>query len=1187
MLTLQRASAGSGKTYTLARTFIRMLISIPDGNGHLRLREVPEVADAASHILGITFTNKATAEMRERIVERLADLAGRTPDSATPYLDDYCREFGCQPSKIRVLARAALESLLNDYSNFQISTIDSFFQNVLRTFAYEVDINDGYQVELDNELLIDTGIDILMRDVADGKSDPETIHWLRELMDRSLASGGKWNMFIADSGTSHKVSVRKSLRTVVAQMDREEFKRRRKEFDEYFAEHPDYSDTVARYRSLYVAPLEKLQREARSKATALRDAFVSRGLDIREAGAAYMHSHADKVAAAASPLELPAFKYEGTVDKISASPAGVLSAKGKKMGLSAADTEVLADAALGFYEAVEAWERALQTPETMLWLLYEPTLSYPALMHRIRENVKEFLQSNNLVELSDTSTLLGRIIGDDETPFIYERLGPRLHHYLIDEFQDTSALQWENLRPLVSESTANAFDNLIIGDAKQSIYRFRNADPSLISTVVPAQFAAMPLRVAGASRAENTNHRSLRRIVEFNNLFFLMAASQLDRADEATGIPAENHSLSELYSNVVQFPRKRDDEGYVEIRFLPKEAAGGGSDDDDSPSEFHYVGPMIDRLLDRGYRQSDIAVLVDTNKDGAEVISALVDHNNRPDATRRIDFISDESLRLESSRAVRIIVSTLEMVAVASLPDEEDTGKPLKDSVSKSELNSLFRHFAESHPELDPEECIREFFSSPDARKPLTDIVEGIHSVTLPALCEAIIDVFVPDSLKEAEAPFIAAFQDALLDYCDSYPADAASFIEWWNLKGARMSLSSPAGIDAVRVMTIHKSKGLEFNCVILPGFNPEFGTTTQRGTKKSYLWLPPLLSVPEHPLPPLLPVEINHALMPASPLAPEYLENLYGETMDRLNFAYVAFTRAVKELYIVSTCPSDRILKEWELPAGARGFREMAWFFFAPDKDAPARHEAEGADAETAESLPGLGQVRFEEDSAEGGWTVIYGSPVAEPAAGRTSDDENTGGPKVVMARSYAPNSRKLNLTYKSRASIGEEDDVDTDTISSDPRKRGNLLHDILSDIAVASDLDMAVRRRVVSGELTPEGAAEAKAMLAEALGREEVREWFDGSMRVINERPFLAGGSEWRPDRMLIDEAGRRAVVVDYKFGSVSDANYKKNHAGYSRQVARYVSMLSQATGYKDVSGYIWYIGRGTVEKVSSESK
>lgn len=1229
MVNLQRASAGSGKTYALARAYIKMLISETDASGRYRLRPEGALPEAVRRILAITFTNKATAEMKSRIVTRLAELAaaGRRLDRALPgerenviksvtYLRELSEATGASPEEISHSCDKALRAVLDDYSGFQVSTIDSFFQTVLRTFAYEVDINDSFELELDSAMLAETGIDLTMESLSEGVADESTEVWLRKLSSNAVDKGRRWNPATPASG---KDSIRAAIFQIVKQMQSEDFKRKRHSFDQWFAHNPDYAAVVDQYRQECEKEAREALAEAKKNAAAARQAFADSGLSVDSDSAAYLSAHIRAVEASADPLKFIKNNYSGLRDKIAADPTKALSSKiSSKAAYRGAATSI-ASAVSRMYEALDTWKEALTSEKVRLWSIYEPTIGFPALMHNVRAKVQEFLNENNIVELSDTNTLLSRIIGDDDAPFIYERLGSRLEHFLIDEFQDTSAMQWDNLRPLVSESVAGGFDNLIIGDAKQSIYRFRNADPSLITTRVPAHFPGQ-CRQRGDARQDNSNHRSLERIVRFNNLFFARAATALDSVNARSGIDTEQNSLTRLYGNVVQYPARMTDgyaagKGYVELNFTLRKTPKGADTGTAAAMDYAYIGPLIDSLLDRGYRQADIGILVERNEQATAVIEHLLQYTRRADRPREISFVSDESLRLSLARSVRVIVSTLELMSSSAIK----TDRYGKDHITGSAAYSTITRMAAVSQHLDFSEAYRQYMEGDEGQQSVAEVLGKMYSMTLPALVEVIVNQYVPEALQQSEAPFIAAFQDAVLDYCKVYPTDIASFLDWWRTKGSRLTLTTPRGTDAVNIMTIHKSKGLEFKCVILPQFSPTLG---KESPDNAYLWMEPALRIEGTPLPPLLPVKIDRRMAECAPARQAYLNYLYSDTMDRLNSVYVAFTRACDELYVY--CPlsktqfgiiediagsqQDEDADECSASVGAH--------HGAPDnseKKAEAKESAKEKlsnnlrntallslwlflpECEASEPAQTLSRLSDEQrawlaeepeisvsDITEGHLQITYGSPVDNPMMLRRHESSpSADAPKLRKVDSYSPGELSDILRFKRAPVAFDESDLIDEEITN-PRRRGNVLHAILADVKSIGDLDEAVRRHVISGELTPIGGEQARRQLSEALGRQEIRQWFDGSMRVLNERHLLWHGSETRPDRVLVSPDGSRAIVIDYKFGSLTKSNYDKKKKEYADQVRGYMKRISRALRIRNVEGWLWYVARDEIVRI-----
>lgn len=1238
-LNLQRASAGSGKTYALARAYIKMLISEVDSSGRRRLRPDAAMPDAVRRILAITFTNKATAEMKSRIVARMADLAAAGPQlhDAGPeqraviiknvtYLGELAEQTGATLEQVSHACDVALRAMLDDYSGFQVSTIDSFFQSVLRTFAYEVDLNDAFELELDSDMLTDTGIDLTMESLSEGTADSSTEKWLRQLSSKAADNGKRWN---PSTPTSSKDSIRNSIFKIVKQMESEHFKGKRHLFDRWFIDNPDYAAVVDKCRDeCETAPRLALE-QAKTMAKALERAFDDAGLDLYADGASYMVSHCNAILRSHDHMSFISNKYENTRDKIDADPLKTLASKVQK-GKGAAAAADLREAAMAMYGALEQWKESLDSEKVRLWSIYKPTIEFPALMHNVRMKVQQFLSDNNIVELSDTNTLLNRIIGDDDAPFIYERLGSRLEHYLIDEFQDTSKMQWENLYPLVNESEAGNFDNLIIGDAKQSIYRFRNADPSLITERVPAEFSGR-IELTGHKRADNSNHRSLERVVRFNNLFFSRAAYVLNEVNSKSGIDTTKHSLTDLYSNVVQYPARMEKDfaagkGYVELNFINSDGADTDNADgaEATADQYSHVGPLIDSLLDRGYRQKDIGILVERNEEGSAVIEHLLQYGRRADRRHDIRFVSDESLRLSLARSVRVIISTLELMATSAI--KTDTSG--RTHITGSAIYSTISRMAMQNPNLDLSEAYRQYMLTDEGQQSIGRLISHMHSMTLPALVEVIVAEYVPSALQQSEAPFIAAFQDAVLEYCKVYPTDIASFLDWWRAKGSKLTVSAPRGTNAVNIMTIHKSKGLEFKCVILPSYSPSLGKDTDPIKSASYIWMQPALQLPDGlTLPPVIPVKITRKMVDCEATRDAYLDNLYSETMDRFNSMYVAFTRACDELYVF--CPLAKTdfktlqdivnppEPEPELPvepapntkkkskstkksdlerdparvamdALAKKLRKgamLALYLLLPEcssmrgvawLDTVAESERESL-ADAAElHTSDLDGKRF---------TIRYGKPIDDPKGLLEKEKASKGVPANPpverKVESYSPAGIPDGLRFKRSPVTFDEDDL-SDEFGPDPRRRGNVLHAILAEVSVVADLPEAVKRHVVTGELTPDGGEQVLESLRKAIARPEVAPWFDGSMRVLNERHLLYNGNETRPDRVLVSPDGKQAIVIDYKFGSVSDANYNKKKQAYRNQVNGYVRGIRNALGIRQVTGWLWYVVRDELERV-----
>ena len=1158
MLQLQRASAGSGKTYLLAKKFIEYFISRRDENGRRRLRRPRELRDSLQHILAITFTNKATNEMKLRIVDKL-DALGRwtpgTPTKKVDYLEDFIKEFGCTPEEVAETCNAALKTILTDYGDFKVSTIDSFFQTVLRTFAYEADLDDTYQIELDSNYVTQMGLDTTLDEIETAGSRSQGLAWVERMMEDKATSGKGWNIF---QKKDNRNSVYGQILTASRNLAKEDFKEIREKLDEYFEENPDFFNTYHRLRDIYEKGAREAHSRMRTAARKVRNAFREAGLDMGQTGGTYLASRVNKMSdlwkwnhskEADIKFKIPEFTRKGATTR-------VFNPKAENPHLGTPTEDHIESLAREMYEAFGEWREEIMSEKFRKWNIYSATMPYVGVLQSVRDNSRLFLTDSNTVELGETNSILHRIIGEDDAPFVYERIGSRLEHFLIDEFQDTSRLQWKNLYPLLLESEGKGFDNLIIGDAKQSIYRFRNADPSLITTTVPEQFPDT-CRQCGNTPAENTNWRSSRRIVEFNNLFFRFFTREL------------SPEMETLYSNTVQPPHHKEDAGYVSLRLFETSA------DEDIPAHFAEIPGMIEDMLARGYEMKDIAVLVDTRRQGEMVIESIMNHNRREDTSVKIDFISADSLRTGESVAVQSVISILEAInngTKAELrPPDERRQKGIGDW---SKLKADFSFFAMHHQEMSLSEQLTHFLNGEYDPDSIKAMLAEMSTTVLPALVEKIIHHFIPSNMRDSDAPFLAALQDSVIDFCDSHTSDIASFLKWWEKKGSSLSISSPEGADAVQIMTVHKSKGLEFRCVIVPWSKQ---TVKPSPNEKEWLWVKPdLREAGEVPTLPWIPVWSDSKLEDTIHAA-AYQDYLKKYLTDKVNMAYVAYTRAVDELYIFTPCN----LKDGKPTSGRGRIGEYLWRL-GTDADNIIAEIAE-AYPDSRDYIPREGEFEADEECLT--WEFGHRPDRSEVIATTLSRSKEEGGPKSQPITGYFCGTEIPALKYKDPSAADmdhietgdEEPEAPEPEETDDNRERGEMLHAVMERLRTPADLPSALRRMRIKGHISRLELPELERELSAALESVAGYGWFDAGCRVINERAIAVKGRLQRPDRIVIRPDGT-GVVIDYKFGD------KRNDAAYGRQVRRYADLVVRTGLAKKCEAYIWYVGLGDIVDCSS---
>lgn len=1120
MLKIIKASAGSGKTYTLALEYITLLLGEKDKeSGTYRLANV-DGREYHRHILAVTFTNKATEEMKERIIKELAVLAGCRDGGRSPYLATLCERFATEEKKIRHAAGRALGELLFDYTNFNVSTIDSFFQIILRTFAGEIDVPYDYNIELNEKYAMQVGIrDFLSRlRRNDSLAGNPVVGWLKKYVTEKINEGSGWNIFSSISPQQGGGDLFK----FAAVINTEQYRKASRQMAEYFAE--SNGGNVGKFQVAVGNMAEKCRSLINVAARNVLQIIDDNGATdfMKTNGTAAMLCRLAKNADAINNEKTDnLFKYMEQPEKVLNKMAKNEALRNSIIRNIAPEMEKIASLYADFL--------LLNNMSRHIYTL--------GLLSGISGSVGRFRKDNNLILLSDTNELLNEVISEEDTPFIYERIGVWINNFLVDEFQDTSALQWQNFKPLLSNSLSSGNDNLIIGDEKQCIYRFRNSDPSLLQYRVKEQFGSRAM----VDGSKNVNWRSAPDIVKFNNTFFTLAAIRMDVAD--------------VYGNVVQMPndKQRKVKGYVRVEILnpPEKKRNCNSDTDENAEtgELKFTDKVLERLpselsaiLDRGYRQSDIAILVNTNTEGAAVIKRLLEYNLEETAVRNFKVISSDSLLLKNSPTVRLIISHLRYLGVAmELRDGLKTDRQELEEKIHRLLRQYEKYLNQGHT---PEQAMELAVTSPVSKADMLGEIDEFvprnsQCHNLVSVVERIIEKAVSKEAREHENPFIAALQDYVIDFSSRGNPSIRSFVDWWDRTCDKLSITSPAGVDAINVMTIHKSKGLEFPCVIIPFANWEM--CKPDGT----VWfsrdevLRTGLFDNDAAVPPIVPVKYYRQL-DTSRLASAYNERVKESVIDALNKTYVAFTRAVDELHIFTERP--------EKPAETLGSLLLSECLcdFGSDSCLPER---------------------VDELNDKHGRDVALGVTATETGytAGEIANNDRDAAelPKITSMLPYFVENRH-DLAHFDLPEV----------FYTVQQERGVLLHKILGMIHNESEVERCLKYCRVRCIVLPERYNEISSIIRRILVQnDEVRRWFARGNKVYKERTISAEGKHYRPDRVVITPDGE-TIVVDFKFGD-------KHLPSYRQQVKKYMELVAEA-GMPRVSGRIWYPLEGVIEKV-----
>jgi putative uvrD/REP helicase domain protein len=1087
-LTVYKASAGSGKTFTLASEYITLVVKNPQ--------------DYRS-ILAVTFTNKATQEMKTRILSQLYGIAHSLPDSEA-YYEQVRMKTGFSEQTIRENAAKALSLLTHHYNEFRVQTIDAFFQSVLRNLARELNLTANLRVDLNDEQVEAQAVDELINSLEEGE---EVLNWIRDYIDKNIEDDKGWNVIsqIKDFGKN---------------IFKDFYKDHKTELDNRFSDESFFNDFITDLRERRTRILNRLNEHAKQMYKKIRDANLDNP-NLFNRGANGLLSHIIKLTKG-TPSNDDTPKYvQSCIDSADKWPASKCPAKERAAIIELASASLCSDLKILNDYRIKDW-REYQSCNLTL-----KHLSQLRLLHAISEAVDEINKDTNRFMLSNTQSLLCTLMKDSDTPFVFEKMGAYLKHIMIDEFQDTSTIQWNNFRKLLDNCMAQVDShNLIVGDVKQSIYRWRQGDWKLLNNI-EHEFTKEQIKIEPL----DTNYRSEENIIRFNNAFFKQAVLQTVKELESEEIQGATE-LVEAYKEIEQKPRKDNGKGCVRIKLFRYDSKNAS---DYKQKILNELIENIRQLLDQGYKQKDIAILARSKT----VIPDIVDSFQNIDTN--VSLVSDEAFRLDASLAVNVIIEALRLL---THPHDKLTESKLvklyQQQVIKTgkDINDLF--VGENSTELKsflPSGYIDKFESL--SRLSLIDLVDEIYSL------------FSLDSL-EGQSAYVCTFYDTLNEYLCDHPADIDDFIEEWEDTLSNNTIQSDE-VDGIRLITIHKSKGLEYDNVLIPFCDWELEKTngitiwcSGDDKEKPYGELP------------LIPVDYSSKML-GTVFEDDYKEEHLQNTVDNMNLLYVAFTRAGKNLFITGKKYKER----------TSGKSERS-------------HIIQYIIEELAKELPGA----IIDDAGENG-PISFELGTLSICEERVEKGKATENPFELSPKTHKLKIETFPHPVSFRQSNKSHDFIKGEDIDPSDAKRyikvGNVLHQLFSTILTEADIEPRLKELEQAGIIYNDDitSRELQDKISCALSNEKVKNWFSPRWKLFNECTILDYDKETgdvyehRPDRVMTD--GKEMIVVDFKFGKPRDE--------YHEQVQRYMRLLMRM-GYKQVSGYIWYVLRNEIVPTSLSS-
>ncbi len=1012
---IYNASAGSGKTFTLTKSYLKLLFKAKH----------PE---AFKYMLAITFTNKAVSEMKTRIIDTLRQFSNQNIiESDNAMFKIICDELSFTPQALHEKSKPLLKYIIHNYAGFDISTIDGFNHKLIRTFAFDLNLSPNFEVELDQARLLNEAVDRL---ISKAGSDTALTKTLIDFAIEKADDNKSWDISY-DLNKISKLLINEGDLSYIKSLE---------------------DKTPQNFEALKIH-LKKGIHDTETKVVKTAEAILTFieecGLQFEDFNRKSLPNHFKNIQNKRFNIAFDSAWQSDLTENRPLYPKRVTD-----------DIGAIID------NIQPQLSEAFTTTKTQIFKLKFFKAVYKnvtplSVLNAIKKELNAIKEEQNKILISEFNSIISREIKHQPTPFIYERLGEKYKHYFIDEFQDTSALQWRNLIPLISnaleqETPNNRGSLMLVGDAKQSIYRWRGGEAEQFIQLYNK--TTNPFHVEPEVISLDTNYRSCKEVINFNNLFFNFISQHT----------FNDQTYTTLYEASAQNPFKSYN-GYVNFNFLDLTK----HDERDELYPQHVYQTLLN-CLENGYALEDIAILVRYKKEGVAIANVLNENG--------IPVISSEALSIKNSVKVTFVIDLLRL-----LTDPEN-------AKIKIEVLSYIAHlfnindkhdFYQQYLDYD----IEVFFKNLKD----FDVDISLHTLSQAPLYELIEIIIRAFKLIDKSDAYLEYLLDFVLEYTQKQTGDIVNFIEYYDQKADGLSIRTPENQNAVQVMTIHKAKGLEFPVVIFPYADLNIYREVE---PKEWVALNP-----EHY------AEFSYAHLNYTKDFEHFNETtntIYHKhqsqlELDNINLLYVALTRAVEQLYVIS--------KKDDNPKCYSGLF-IAYF------------NSLGLWNETSSSYS-------------------FGNSKRETTA--TAPDIQTSSRAFI---STAKEHHNLHIIANSGYLW--------DTERQHAIERGNLIHAILSKIKTLNDIDIVIHEFTRSGQINADRATEFKTSINAIMTHPELKAYFSDDLIIYNEKEILDPfGNVLRPDRIVINSENQ-AVIIDYKTG--------KEDQKHRIQLLQYETVLKQ---------------------------